>query len=156
VHFKRHVCISVLLWRVSPLLSLTLELNEVVGVMKEWEVEAQASGGHNIINDIRIKGCFLCPTYATEGTFCYFHTNQNSHNLSTCTKDHLFLLLSHSFWCGDCVILSTDVDWLPVDSVTAKIFVRWNPVHLSVKKKNIRQDLFLVLTHNPKSVLWIW
>ena len=70
-----------------------------------------------------------------QNTFCYFHTHWNSYNLSTCTKDHLFLLLSRSLWCGDCVILSTDVDWLPVDSVTAKIFVRWNPVHLSVKKK---------------------
>lgn len=70
-----------------------------------------------------------------QNTFCYFHTHWNSYNLSTCTNDHLFLLLSLSFWCADCVSLSTDVDWLSVDSVTAKIIVRWNPVHLSVKKK---------------------
>lgn len=36
--------------------------------MKEWEVVAQAAGGHSIINDIRIKGCFLCPTYPTDRT----------------------------------------------------------------------------------------
>jgi hypothetical protein len=68
VHFKHHVCVSVLLQQVSPLLSTTLEVNEVVGVMKEWEVEAQAAGGHSIINDIRIKGCVLCPTYPTDRT----------------------------------------------------------------------------------------
>lgn len=36
--------------------------------MKEWEVEAWAAGGHSIINDIRIKGCVLCPTYPTDRT----------------------------------------------------------------------------------------
>jgi len=43
--------------------------------MKEWAVEAQAAGGHSIINDITIKGCFLCPTYPTDRTLSVTFTH---------------------------------------------------------------------------------
>jgi hypothetical protein len=150
--------VSLLLWPISPLV-YNLGIMWRSSRRNKERLRNKAFGGHNIINDIRIKGFFSAlPNQQQQRFLILAQASPRITFLSTWTKHHLFLLLSHSFWCADHVILSTDVDWLSVESVTAKIIVRWNPVHLSVKKTHVSSssDLLLVLTYNPKLGLRIW